>query len=132
MAITFDDFYFECLGRTQKTKEELQSLFNQYEPQLRQMLQGKYTAKLWDGTTPINGVNANVVRERFGMGERDVAYLIYEGDTLVYFQPHGINNEKVTEDNWQKLAAKHIESIIDRLVMFKLLEIAGAVIAQVS
>ena len=51
-----------------------------------------YTYKLWDGTSPINGVSANKIKEMYNIS--GAVYVIYnpEGKVQV-FQPHKPDKE---------------------------------------
>ncbi|MEM3420392.1 MAG: hypothetical protein QW806_09265 [Nitrososphaerota archaeon] len=115
--VTFEQFYSSVQGRTNKSYEELQEYFNNFNVQEKtERYKQEFRAELWNNT-PINDVSPDIVRQRNNMAPNDLAYLIYKGSQLLYFQPHSINGEKITPNNWLELANKHIESIIDSYIL---------------
>ena len=119
--ITFDQFYSLVKEKTNKTYEELQNYFNSFNVDSKvEEYKKEYKVELWNNT-PINGVSPDIVRQRNNMSDNALAYLIYKGNQLLYFQPHGINGEKITSDNWLELANKHLETIIDSYILSDLI-----------
>ena len=84
-----------------------------------------FTYQKWDGKSPVGNLkNADEVRRHFKLKESDVAYFIYDDDgNLCYFQYFDKDTGKrLTEDNWEQVAKKHIEDLEKRHQKYKLLQ----------
>ena len=83
----------------------------------------------WNGEPIGNLKTEEEVRRHFGMGPDDVAYIIRDDKgNIVYFQHHipfiqGI--VRMTEDNWEEHAKKHVARITKRLATIEKAKVEG-------
>lgn len=88
MGVAFDDAVLDAV------------FFSLDEEAAVQVASSRVTWEWWDGESPVNGVPAEQVRERFDVLDR--AYMVYVDGALTYFQPHVPNMqglESLTEDS---------------------------------
>lgn len=73
--------------------------------------------KEWQGE-PIGDLPEQKVREHFGLGPDDKAYLVYIDNKLVYFQyivPFVSGNQKLNSDNIKAAMAEHKKRLLSRM-----------------
>ena len=73
----------------------------------------RYAWDVWDGESPINGVPADVVRQRHNMGEKDGAYWIARDGQVFIFQPvKGV----IDAATLRAQAEAHVDEIVGQVV----------------
>jgi len=79
-------------------------------------IRSKYTYKIWDKRSPINGVPASRILGRGDFINADVVYLVYRDGVLMYVQPTNpfeAGHKPISKDEVDSIANKHIDMIAE-------------------
>lgn len=73
------------------------------QPEITEQCAKKYRYEIWDGATPINGVQPDIItsRKEYPRHIDHRSYLLYKDNNLVYFQytnPAGITAHMLADD----------------------------------
>lgn len=74
----------------------------------------------WDKTSPINGVDAATIIERYGIAPDDAVFmLLKDGQVIVFqpFQPNLSGRQKMTQATINTIAQNMLDTQIDQAIM---------------
>lgn len=74
----------------------------------------------WDKISPINGVSASRVIEKYNIEEDDSVFMLLQNDRVVFFQPFepGVQGKsKMTPANVRTIAQDMLDQVIDAVII---------------
>jgi hypothetical protein len=74
----------------------------------------------WDKISPINGVSASRVIEKYNIEEDDSVFMLLQNDRVVFFQPFepGVQGKsKMTPANVRTIAQDMLDKVIDAVII---------------
>lgn len=91
---------------TKLSKVPIQDILNE--------LQASWTWEIWDGTSPINGASADLVKERQRLDAESQVFLLRRDGRIVFLQPSiPHTGEKLTAANVRDEALKFRDSYVN-------------------
>lgn len=111
-------------GLQHKTNAEIDAaMANVDQEQIRDLEKAKLTVEVWDKVTPINGVEAAQVIASHNIPSNGTAYMIKEGDRILYFQARDPQTGGViTAENAMAIGTAHRDQLAEARAVPQILE----------
>jgi len=102
-------------GLQHKTNAEIDAAMAQVDQQaIIAAERAKYTVKVWDKQTPINGVPAEIVIESHRIPEHGTAYMICQGERIIFFQSRDpFTGAIITPESAQAIGEAHLDQFVE-------------------
>jgi hypothetical protein len=99
---------------------EIEQWYNSLDtPSIESSIRSRIQVQEWDGMSPINGVNADDIKNNpdFPKDPDAKGYFVYIDNNLVYFQYHTLNGKlPITDSNWQEESSNHVNQIVQQML----------------
>lgn len=111
-------------GLQHKTNAEIDAAMAQVDQQaIIAAERAKYTVTVWDKQTPINGVPAEIVIESHRIPEHGTAYMICQGETIIFFQSRDpFTGAIITPEPAQAIGEAHLDQFVESVAQQAIVE----------